>query len=60
MSGKDKSRSTSQSLLAKYRAALRAVKNIDRSGKDHRNAERKFLKYAVEQRRIEIEEELFR
>ena len=50
-----------QSLLARYRAAFQTRENLNQSSsQDYKNAERKFLKYALEQRRIEIEEELFR
>lgn len=61
MKQETKSRSGIQSLLAKYRTAVRALQNLHHgSSEDSRNAERKFLKYALEQRRIEIEEELYR
>jgi len=49
-----------QSLLARYRAAFQTRENLnDQSSQEYRRAERKFLKYALEQRRIEIEEKLF-
>ena len=49
-----------QTLLARYRAVFRTPENLNHySSQDYRSAERKFLKYALEQRRIEIEEELF-
>ena len=47
-------------LLEKYRAIFRTEENRNYDGEqDYREAERKFLKYALEQRRIEIQEELF-
>lgn len=47
-------------LLEKYRAMFRTEENRNYYGEeDYRKAERKFLKYALEQRRIEIQEELF-
>ena len=53
-------KSAIQSLLARYRAAFRTHGNLEHySSRDHRKAERRFLKYALEQRRIEIEEKLF-
>ena len=47
-------------LLERYRAIFRTEENRNYYGEeDYRKAERKFLKYALEQRRIEIQEELF-
>lgn len=47
-------------LLEKYRAIFRTKDNRDYySEEDYRKAERKFLQYALEQRRIEIQEKLF-
>ena len=47
-------------LLEKYRASFRTEENRNYYGEeDYRKAERKFLKYALEQRGIEIQEELF-
>jgi len=47
-------------LLEKYRAIFRTEENRNYYGEeDYRKAERKFLKYALEQRGIEIQEELF-
>ena len=49
-----------KSLLEIYRALFRIPKNLSHySERDYRTAERKFLKYALEQRSIEMEEELF-
>jgi hypothetical protein len=46
--------------LERYRAIFRTEENRNYYGEeDYRKAERKFLKYALEQRRIEIQEELF-
>ena len=54
-----KNRSGIQLLLRAYRALFRTSENLDHySERDYRKAERKFLKYALEQRKIEIEEEL--
>jgi hypothetical protein len=50
-----KSKSGIQLLVKKYRAIFRIPENQQHySKRDYRNAERKFLKYALEQRRIEI------
>ena len=50
-----------KSLLEIYRALFRIPENLSHySEKDYRTAERKFLKYALEQRCIEMEEELSR
>jgi hypothetical protein len=47
-------------LLDRYRAIFRTEENRKYYGEeDYRKAERKFLKYALEQRRIEIQEDLF-
>ena len=47
-------------LLEKYRAIFRTEENRNYYGEeDYRKAERKFLKYALEQRRIEVQEKLF-
>lgn len=49
-----------QLLLKKYRKLFRTPENLDHySETDFRRAERKFLKYALEQRRIEIKDELW-
>jgi hypothetical protein len=54
-----KSKSGIQLLLRAYKAIFRTSENLDHySETDYRIAERKFLKYALEQRKIEIEEEL--
>lgn len=46
-------------LLERYRAIFRSEENRKYFGKkDYRKAERKFLKYALEQRKIEIHEDL--
>jgi hypothetical protein len=47
-------------LLARYKALFRTGENRNYYGEeDNRKAERKFLKYALEQRRIEIQDKLF-
>ena len=47
-------------LLERYKAIFRTEENLDYYGEeDYRKAERKFLKYALEQRRSEIQEKLF-
>ena len=47
-------------LLEKYRALFQAAEPQDHySRKDFSEAERKFLKHALEQRRMEIQEDLF-
>ena len=49
-----------QSLLTKYKAIFHVPKDLKQySKKDLKSAERKFLKYVLEQRSIEIEDELF-
>ena len=49
-----------QSLLTKYRARFHVPKDLKQySKRDLKSAERKFLKYVLEQRSIEIEDELF-
>jgi hypothetical protein len=61
MKKSSKSKTGIQLLLRRYRAIFRIPENRDYySRSDYRNAERKFLKYALEQRRIEIQEELFK
>jgi len=61
MKKSSKSKSGIQLLLKTYRAMFRIPENRDYySEKDFRSAERRFLKYALEQRRIEIQEELFK
>ena len=47
-----------QALMKIYKAVFRIPENLNHySEKDFRTAERKFLKYALEQRKIEMEEE---
>jgi len=47
-------------LLERYKAIFRTEENRNYyEEEDYRKAERKFLKYALEQRRIEIQEKLF-
>ncbi|UCG13590.1 MAG: hypothetical protein JSU72_03685 [Deltaproteobacteria bacterium] len=54
-------KSSIQLLLDRYRAAFRIPENLDYySEMDYRSAERKFLKYALEQDTIETEELLYR
>jgi hypothetical protein len=61
MKKSSKSNSGIRLLLRKYRAMFRIPENRDYySERDYRKAERKFLKYALEQRRFEIQEELFK
>ena len=49
-----------RALIKIYKNIFRIPENLNHySEKDHRAAERKFLKHALEQRRIENEEELF-
>ena len=49
-----------QSLLTKYKAIFRVPEDFKQySKRDLKSAERKFLKYVLEQGRIEIEDELF-
>ena len=58
---KIKDKSGIRLLLERYKAIFRTEENLDYYGEeDYRKAERKFLKYALEQRRIEIQEELFK
>jgi hypothetical protein len=60
MSRDRKLKSGIQFLLKRYRSIFRVPENLDfYSKKDYRSAERKFLKYALEQRRLETQEELF-
>ena len=48
-------------LLKKYRAMFRIPENQNHySGEDYRKAERMFLKHALEQRRIEMQNDLFK
>jgi hypothetical protein len=47
-------------LLEKYKAIFRTEENRNYyEEEDYRKAERKFLKYALEQRRMETQEKLF-
>jgi len=47
-------------LLERYKALFRTEENRNHyEEEDYRNAERKFLKYALEQRRMETQEKLF-
>lgn len=47
-------------LLKKYRTMFRIPENENHySGKDYRKAERKFLKYVLEQRSLELRDEIF-
>jgi hypothetical protein len=56
-----KSKPGIQLLVQKYKAIFRIPENQHHySKRDYRNAERKFLKYALEQRMIETQEELFK
>ncbi len=49
-----------QALIKIYKNTFRIPENLNHySEKDYRNAERKFLKYALEQRKIEMEGEPF-
>jgi hypothetical protein len=49
-----------KSLIRLYKSIFRTPENLNHySERDYRIAERKFLKYALEQRMIESEEELF-
>jgi hypothetical protein len=49
-----------KSLIRLYKSIFRTPENLNHySERDYRKAERKFLKYALEQRMIESEEELF-
>jgi hypothetical protein len=49
-----------KSLIRLYKTIFRIPENLNHySKRDYRKAERKFLKYALEQRRVENEEELF-
>jgi hypothetical protein len=50
-----------KSLIEIYKALFRIPENLNHySEKEYRAAERKFLKYSLEQRKIEMEEELLR
>jgi len=47
-----------RALIKIYKDIFRIPENLNYySEKDYRNAERKFLKYSLEQRKIEMEEE---
>jgi len=47
-------------LIRLYKNIFRTPENLNHYSKsNYRKAERKFLKYSLEQRKIEIEEELF-
>ena len=49
-----------KSLITLYKNIFRIPENLNHySKRDYRKAERKFLKYALEQRKVENEEELF-
>jgi hypothetical protein len=49
-----------KSLIRLYKSIFCIPENLNHySKRDYRKAERKFLKYALEQRRVEREEELF-
>ena len=49
-----------KSLVRLYKNIFRSPENLNHySERDYRKAERKFLKYALEQRRIDNAEELF-
>lgn len=57
---KRKKKSGIRLLLEKYRALFPTAEKQDYySQEDFSDAERKFLKHALEQRRIEIQEDLF-
>ncbi len=61
MDKKSRYKSGIQLLLEKYRKLFRTPENLDHYSEiDFRRAERKFLKYALEQRRIEIKDELWK
>ena len=48
-------------LLKKYRTMFRIPENQNHySGEDYKKAERMFLKHALEQRRIEMQDDLFK
>jgi hypothetical protein len=48
-------------LLKKYRTLFRIPENQNHhSGEDYRKAERMFLKHALEQRKIEMQDDLFK
>ena len=50
-----------KSLVRLYKNIFRSPENLNHySKRDYRKAERKFLKYALEQRRIDNAEELFK
>ncbi len=61
MAKDSKCKSGIQLLLEKYRELFRTPENLDHYlDTDLRRAERKFLKYALEQRGFEIEDQLSR
>jgi len=61
MDKKSRYKSGIQLLLKKYRKLFRTPENLDHySETDLRRAERKFLKYTLGQRRIEIKDELWK
>ena len=61
MRKESKSNSGIEMLLKFYRSVFRVPENLNHYSKgDYKEAERKFLKYALEQRRIEILEEPFK
>jgi len=50
-----------QALIKIYKNIFRISENFNHySEKDYRAAERKFLKYSLEQRKVEMEEKLLR
>jgi fatty acid-binding protein DegV len=58
---KRKKKSGIHLLLKKYKNLFRTLENQNHySGEDYRNAERMFLKHALEQRRIEMQDDLFK
>jgi hypothetical protein len=58
---KSKKKSGIHLLLKKYRTMFRIPENQNHySEEDYRNAERMFLKHALEQRRIERQNDLFK
>jgi hypothetical protein len=58
---KRKKKSGIHLLLKKYRTMFRIPENQNHcSGEDYKNAERMFLKHSLEQRRIEMQDDLLR
>jgi hypothetical protein len=58
---KSKKKSGIHLLLKKYRTMFRIPENQNHySGEDYKKKERMFLKHALEQRRIEMQDDLFR